>query len=104
MIANEVHIRYTWLKIGGVAMAQTMVNFRMDEKLKEKMEKTCKDMGLSVTAAYTMFATKVTREQRIPFEVTADPFFSEENMNRLRKNMAQMEKTGGTAHEVNIDD
>ena len=85
-------------------MAQTMVNFRMDEKLKEKMEKTCKDMGLSVTAAYTMFATKVTREQRIPFEVTADPFFSEENMDRLRKNMAQVEKTGGTIHEVNLDD
>ena len=85
-------------------MAQTMVNFRMDEKLKEKMEKTCKDMGLSVTAAYTMFATKVTREQRIPFEVNADPFFSEENMDRLRKNMAQMEKTGGTIHEVNLDD
>ena len=85
-------------------MAQTMVNFRMDEKLKEKMEKTCKDMGLSVTAAYTMFATKVTREQRIPFEVTADPLFSEENMDRLRKNMAQMEKTGGTIHEVNLDD
>ena len=85
-------------------MAQTMVNFRMDEKLKEKMEKTCKDMGLSVTAAYTMFATKVTREQRIPFEVTADPFFSEENMDRLRKNMAQMEKNGGTIHEVNLDD
>ena len=85
-------------------MAQTMVNFRMDEKLKEKMEKTCKDMGLSVTAAYTMFATKVTREQRIPFEVTADPCFSEENMDRLRRNKAQMEKTGGTVHEVNLDD
>lgn len=104
MIANEVHIPYTWLRIGGIAMAQKMVNFRMDEKLKEKMEKTCKDMGLSVTDAYTMFATKVTREQRIPFEVTADPFFSEENMDRLRKNMAQMEKTGGTIYEVNLDD
>ena len=85
-------------------MAQTMVNFRMDETLKEKMEKTCKDMGLSVTAAYTMFATKVTREQRIPFEVTVDPFFSEENIDRLRNNMAQLEKTGGTIHEVNLDD
>ena len=104
MIVNEVHIQYTWLGIGGVVMAQTMVNFRMDETLKEKMEKTCKDMGLSVTAAYTMFATKVTREQRIPFEVTVDPFFSEENIDRLRNNMAQMEKTGGTAHEVNLDD
>lgn len=104
MSENEVHIRYTWLRIGGVTMAQAMVNFRMDETLKEKMEKTCKDMGLSVTAAYTMFATKVTREQRIPFEVNADPFFSEENMERLRRNKAQMEKTGGTVHEVNLDD
>ena len=104
MSENEVHIRYTWLRIGGVTMAQAMVNFRMDETLKEKMEKTCKDMGLSVTAAYTMFATKVTREQRIPFEVNADPFFSEENMERLRRNKAQMEKTGGTVHEVDLDD
>ncbi len=85
-------------------MAQAMVNFRMDETLKEKMEKTCKDMGLTVTAAYTMFATKVTREQRIPFEVTADPFYSDENMERLRKNIAEMERTGGTVHEVEPND
>lgn len=85
-------------------MAQAMVNFRMDETLKERMEKTCKEMGLTVTAAYTMFATKVTREQRIPFEITADPFYSEINMERLRKNAAEMDKTGGTVHEVALDD
>ena len=49
-------------------------------------------------------ATKVTREHRILFEVTADPFYSDENMDRLRKNMAEMEKTGGTVHEVNLSD
>ncbi len=85
-------------------MAQAMVSFRMDETLKEHMEKTCKKMGLTVTAAYTMFATKVTREQRIPFEITADPFYSDENMERLRRNAAEMEKTGGTIHEVALDD
>lgn len=85
-------------------MAQAMVNFRMDEELKEKMEKTCKEMGLTVTAAYTMFATKVTREQRIPFEITADPFYSSENMERLKRNMAEMEKSGGTIHEVDLED
>lgn len=85
-------------------MAQAMVNFRMDAGLKDKMEKTCKDMGLTVSAAYTMFATKVTREQRIPFEINADPFYSDENMKRLKKNMAEMEKTGGTIHEVNLDE
>lgn len=65
------------------------------------MEKTCKDMGITVTDAYTMFATKGTREQGIPSEVTADPFYSDENMDRLRKNMAEMERIGGTVHEVN---
>ena len=46
-----------------------MVNFRMDEELKKKMEQTCKEMGMSMTTAFTMFATKVSREKRIPFEI-----------------------------------
>ena len=66
-------------------MAQTMVNFRMDEELKSGMEQACKEMGLSVTAAFTIFAAKVSREKRIPFEVAVDPFYSEANMNRLSK-------------------
>jgi DNA-damage-inducible protein J len=84
-------------------MAQTMVNFRMDEDVKKGMEKACKEMGLSMSAAFTIFATKVSREQRIPFEVAADPFYSEANMKRLRKSIAQMEESGGTVHEVNYD-
>ena len=85
-------------------MAQAMVNFRMDEKLKKSMESTCKKMGLTATAAYTMFAAAVTREQRIPFEITVDPFYSNTNMARLRKNISEMESTGGTIHKVNLDD
>ncbi|MCL2665831.1 MAG: type II toxin-antitoxin system RelB/DinJ family antitoxin [Defluviitaleaceae bacterium] len=54
-------------------MAQSMVNFRMEDDLKKGMERACKDMGMSMTAAFTIFATKVSKERRIPFEVTADP-------------------------------
>ena len=39
-------------------MAQAMINFRMDEELKKNMEETCKDLGLSMTAAFTIFAKK----------------------------------------------
>ncbi len=86
-------------------MAQAMVNFRMDADLKKSMEDTCKRMGLSLSSAFVMFATKVTNEQRIPFEITAaDPFYSKENLDRLRKSMQQMEATGGTVHEVNFND
>lgn len=85
-------------------MAQAMVNFRMDASLKKSMEETCREMGLSMTSAFILFATKVSREKRIPFEISADPFYSEENMTRLRKSIAQMEATGGTVHEVALDD
>ena len=71
-------------------MAQTMVNFRMDEDLKKSMEKVCSDMGLSMTAAFTIFAKKVAREKRIPFEVSADPFYSESNMKYLEQVIADI--------------
>ena len=82
-------------------MAQAMVNFRMDEDLKQNMEETCRKMGLTMTSAFTMFAVKVTQEQRIPFEITADPFYSERNMARLEKAIQDMNAGKGmTEHEL----
>ena len=57
-------------------MSQTVnINFRMDAELKKNMEKICADMGLTMTTAFTIFAKKVSREKRIPFELSADPFY-----------------------------
>ena len=53
-------------------MAQAMVNFRMDADLKRNMEATCKEMGLTLTSAFTMFAAMVTKQKRIPFEITTE--------------------------------
>ena len=82
-------------------MAQTMVNFRMDSELKKSMEKICSDMGMSMTTAFTIFA-KVTKERRIPFEITADPFYSEANMRYLDRVIADIEsgKAKLTEHEL----
>lgn len=66
-------------------MANVNVNFKLDEDIKRKMESACKDMGLSLTAAFTIFAKKVGNERRIPFEVSADPFYSDSNMKYLEK-------------------
>ncbi len=85
-------------------MAQTMVNFRMDESLKQKMDAVCHEMGMSASTAYTIFATKVVRENRIPFEVSADPFYSEENMRFLRNAVAALNNGKGVEHElVDVD-
>ena len=85
-------------------MAQTALSVRMDDSLKSDFDKVCNELGLSMTTAITMLAKKMTREKRLPFEVSVDPFYSEENLARLRRSIAQMESTGGTVHEVNLDD
>ena len=53
-------------------MAQTMINIRMDTNLKKEVEKVCSEMGLSMTTAFTLFAKKLSRERRIPFEITGE--------------------------------
>ena len=69
-------------------MGQTLVNFRMDEDLKKNMEETCKDLGMNMTTAFTIFAKKMSRERRIPFDVSVDPFYSEANQTYLRQVIA----------------
>ena len=83
-------------------MSQTMVNFRMDEEIKRKMEQACKEIGMSMTTAFTIFAVKVGNEKRIPFEIVADPFYSEANMKYLRKVVSDIEsgKARLTEHEL----
>ena len=76
---------------GVMIMAQAMINFRMDEELKKSMEETCKDLGLSMTTAFTIFAKKMTREKRIPFDVSVDSFYSESNMAYLKKVVEDIE-------------
>ena len=72
-------------------MAQALVNFRMDEDLKRDMEETCRDLGMNMTTAFTIFAKKVIREKRIPFDVSVDPFYSEENMKYLKRVITEIE-------------
>ena len=72
-------------------MAQMAVNFRIDENLKKEMEQACSEMGMSMTTAFTIFAKKVTKEKRIPFEVCVDPFYSSANMEYLERVIADIE-------------
>ena len=67
-------------------MAQTLVNVRMDEEVKRSMEETCKELGITMSTAFNIFARKMSREKRIPFEVSIDPFYSENNINNKRIN------------------
>jgi addiction module antitoxin, RelB/DinJ family len=53
-------------------MAQTNINIRMDENLKRDFERLCSDLGLTMTAAFNVFAKTMVRQRRIPFEISMD--------------------------------
>lgn len=72
-------------------MAQTLVNIRMDEEIKKEMEKTCKELGITMSTAFNIFARKMSREKRIPFEVSIDPFYSEANIKAIKESIKQLE-------------
>ena len=71
-------------------MAQTTVSIRMDDTLKKDFDSICNDLGITMSTAVIILAKKMTREKRLPFEVSIDPFYSESNINALNESIAQM--------------
>ena len=84
--------------------ATAPITFHMNAELAANFEKACQELGLTTSEAFTIFATKVARERRIPFEIAVDPFYSKQNIARLQKSIARMEATGGIIHEVDVRD
>lgn len=53
-------------------MAQTNVNIRMDESLKQQFDHLCNELGLNMSTAFNIFAKTMVRQQGIPFEISLD--------------------------------
>jgi len=69
-------------------MPQTNINIRMDEDLKRDFDVLCNAMGLTMTAAFTIFAKAVTRKRAIPFEISADNAFTKTTTTSTVESMA----------------
>lgn len=62
-------------------MAQ--ISLRVDDDVKRGAEQVLNEIGLSMSAAINVFLKKVAKEKRIPFELSVDPFYSENNIKDL---------------------
>ena len=78
-------------KMKGVDIMAT-VFIKIDDNLKKDVENVCDELGLSMIDAFIIFAEKLSREKRIPFDVSIDPFYSDINMLALHESIEQMEK------------
>ena len=70
----------------------TQINIRVDDEVKRAAEVTLDAIGLSMSTAINIFLKKVAREKRIPFELTAEPFYSDSNMRYLENIMRDVKE------------
>lgn len=75
-------------------MAQ--ISVRVDDDVKRSAERTFDTIGISMSTAINVFLKTVARENRIPFELNADPFYSRSNIRYLEDVMRDIKE--GNAH------
>lgn len=80
-------------------MAQ--ISLSIDDDVKRGAEQALDEIGLSMSTAINVFLRKVARERRIPFELSADPFYSESNIRYLEGIMQDVKN--GDAHFAEHD-
>lgn len=59
-------------------MAQ--ISFRVDDDIKRSAERIFDNIGLSMATAINIYLRAVVRENRIPFELSAEPLYRRGNM------------------------
>ena len=80
-------------------MAQATLSIRVDSDDKKKFEAFCSETGMNVSVAVNMFMKKVIREQKIPFEVNIDPFYSQENLAEIQRRIDEVKSGKSTLKE-----
>ncbi len=81
-------------------MAQ--ISLRVDDDIKRSAERTLENIGLSMSTAINIFLKAVVRENKIPFELSADPFYSKENMDELERRVSAVRSGNSTLKEHDL--
>ena len=68
-------------------MAQ--INIRIDDDIKERADILFNEMGMNMTTAFNIFVRQTLRQGKIPFEISVDPFYSENNQKALKKSLQE---------------
>lgn len=81
-------------------MAQATLTARIDPIDKKNFETFCNTVGLTVSSAINLYVKAVLQKQKLPFEISADPFCNEENLNMLRQSIKQAQNGQLASHEL----
>jgi DNA-damage-inducible protein J len=80
------------------------MTIRLDVQDKKRFDLFCDQTGMNPSVAVNMFVKKVLREQKLPFTVELDPFYSTSNMDELRRRIADGPEHWHTHELIEADD
>ncbi len=81
-------------------MSLATMSIRVDANVKRQVEEFCTDVGMNPSTAVNLFFKAMLRENRIPFPIERDPFYTPANVEHLRRSIAQAEAGRLTPHEL----
>ena len=82
-------------------MPTTTMTIRMDANLKREADTLCKEMGMTLSTAFNIFAKAMVRKRGIPFAVTGNTsLYDEPNRSHLRTAMNELNAGHGEEHEL----
>lgn len=69
----------------------TTLSVRIDKSIRTGFGEVCREIGITPSAAVSIFVHKMLAERAFPFTVSApDPFYSKQNLAELKKRAAEM--------------
>ncbi|MBR4617275.1 MAG: type II toxin-antitoxin system RelB/DinJ family antitoxin [Kiritimatiellae bacterium] len=77
-----------------------VVQARIPSDLKRDTEQIFNSMGIDFATGIRMFLAQVRLRNGLPFEVQADPFWSERNQRRLRESIEQGKRGEVVRHDI----
>ena len=80
------------------------ISVRLNPKDKTSFEDFCNSVGMSVSTAVSLFVKNVINNQKLPFTIERDPFYSEENMARLDRAISNAKNNKNMSYHELIED
>jgi len=72
-------------------MTAANLQIRVDETLRTQAQQVAAALGMDLTTAVRVFLKQMVAEKALPFRPVIDPFYSESNLEALKKSIAQLE-------------
>lgn len=67
---------------------------KLDDSLRDDAQSVAAQLGLDLPSAVRMFLVQMVRQNGLPFQASADPFYSPANQRYLKNVIADIENGG----------